>query len=133
MIIIGKISRDLGKPSPISSVQVLKVFALLRVLRVLRPIKALTFLPFVINYIQAVIISAKGIMLNAILLAFSMICLALLTSLTIGDRLSFRCVPNDLTNPNVLNDPNYIDYGLDFYNSEFNYNLCGSTYVQNSY
>lgn len=69
--------------------------------------------------------SVEDIMLNALFLIVSSLGLGMLFFGLIYDQLSYRCVPTDFTDSNVLSNSYYVDYGVAYFYSPFNVDYCG--------
>lgn len=131
IVIVTALARLFGFPSP-ENVSVVHVLRLLRTLRVLRPLKSISFIPSVSMFVEGVLICINEVVLNALLWLFALGCLAFVSFHLIGDSLNQRCVPDNstyLTNPLVLNDVYYQQYGIDYYYSRYNDQMCGNTYT----
>ena len=99
---------------------------LLRIVRVLRPLKAISFIPSLLVYLNSVSQSAFEIFTNMMLLILVMFAFAATGCAWVGDALTYRCLPMDLTSNYTMADPHFQAFGAAYFTSKYNTNFCGA-------
>jgi len=102
---------------------------ILQILRVLRPLKAFNFMPSLMAYLMACAKSARDVIVNIGFLFFCIAVISTYCNYLIGERLRFRCVPEDLESTNVLNNIFYQEYGTKIFYTKYNTDFCGGEKV----
>lgn len=125
--LISVISVAFGGPPITFSGGAASNLKLLRVVRVLRPLKAISFIPSLMVFIESMLQSGPQIASNMLLLIGIQLVFAAVGCAWIGDALSYRCIPQDYTNPSVLANPHYQAYGPSYFTSKYNLAYCGSS------
>ena len=69
----------------------------LQIVRVLRPLKAITFLPSLLEFLEACTRSFGGVSLNFSFLLFSLSSISVITNYLVANSLKNRCIPEDFT------------------------------------
>jgi hypothetical protein len=105
----------------------------LRFLKVLRPLKALRYFKGILVFIESLSLSASILLITTVMFLIAMVAIAFITSGTIGDSLTYRCVPPFETingvqelyaNSSARADPNYQTYGYAYFESAYNLAYC---------
>lgn len=105
------------------------MIAILRIIKLLRPTRIVSYFPFLKRYVEAITLSTRDFLLNLLMLSIILSSLAVLFYAIVYDNLTKRCVPSDLTSPNVLNNVYYREFGESIFYTAYNTVLCGFKYV----
>ena len=126
LVFIGAIGLALGIGKLNLGASFDKALNILQILRVLRPLKAFNFLPSLMAYLYACAKSFKDLLVIILFLGFALATLSIFCSYSLGNMLQFRCVPSDISDPNVIKDVYYQDYGTDIFYTKYNLQFCSS-------
>ena len=126
VVVLSAISVFFGGPSLEFTGDGAENLKLLRVVRVLRPLKAISFIPSLLVFIESILQSGLQIGANMLLLLMIQFVFAAVGCAWIGDALSYRCQPIDVTDANVQADIHFQTYGASYFTSVYNVAFCGA-------
>lgn len=97
---------------------------LIRVISIFRPLGMLQFFPPTSE--QGHIIPAVyDLVVTAVIPLLALVAFCMMSFGLVSNSILYRCVPSDLTSPNVLDNPYYQEFGLDYFYSQYNVDFCG--------